>query len=137
MHALSKAVTGAAVAAIPWGTDLRQIRMEVDTTRLDDPVLAQEVADFVHDCYGPVRAKLFMSRPTLSEEQRNDVTWIGSRYFLDTPGFYDTYHSSTPRISWPYDEVRDAELALVDSGGGIQSAGSAGATAARGCAPGC
>jgi hypothetical protein len=118
LHAVSKAVTGAAVAAIPCGTDLRQIRMEVDATRIDDPVLAQEVADFVHDCYGPARAKLFMARPALSEEERNDVTWIGSRYFLDTPGFYDTYHSSTPRIAWPYDETRDAGLAQVDSGGG-------------------
>jgi hypothetical protein len=106
------------VAAIPCGTDLRQMRMEVDATRLDDPVLAQEVADFVQDCYGPARAKLFMTRPALSEEQRNDVSWIGSQYFLNTPGFYDTYHSSTPRISWPYDDTRDAGLALVDSGGG-------------------
>ncbi len=91
MHALSKAVTGSAVAAIPCGTDLRQIRMDVDATRIDDPVLAQEVADFTHDCYGPSRAKLFMNRPTLSDEQMNDVTWIGSSYFLDTPGFYDTH----------------------------------------------
>jgi hypothetical protein len=60
IHALSRAVTGASVAAIPCGTDLRQIRMEVDASRLDDPVLAQEVADFTHDCYGPARAKLFM-----------------------------------------------------------------------------
>lgn len=118
LHAASKAVTGAAVAAIPCGTDLRQMRMEVDATRLDDPVLAQEVADFVQDCYGPSRAKLFMNRPALSEAQMNDVTWIGSRYFLDTPGFYDTYHSSTPRLSWPYDETRDAGLAWADSGGG-------------------
>ena len=77
------------------GTDLRQIRMDVDATRIDDPVLAQEVADFTHDCYGPSRAKLFMNRPTLSDEQMNDVTWIGSSYFLDTPGFYDTYRAKT------------------------------------------
>ncbi len=83
MHAISKAVTGGAVAAIPCGTDLRQMRMDVDATRIDDPVLAQEVADFMHDCYGPSRAKLFMTRPTLSDEQMNDVTWIGSSYFLE------------------------------------------------------
>ncbi len=115
MHAISKAITGAAVAAIPCGTDLRQMRMEIDATRIDDPVLAQEVADFTHDCYGPARAKLFMNRPTLSDEQMNDVTWIGSSYFLGTGGFYDTYHSSTPRTAWPYN---DAGLAQVDSGGG-------------------
>jgi hypothetical protein len=118
VHSISKAVTGAAVAAIPCGTDLRQIRMEVDATRIDDPVLAQEVADFTHDCYGPARAKLFMNRPALSEEQLNDVSWIGSGVFVETPGYYDIYHSRTPRISWPYDATRDAGLALTDSGGG-------------------
>lgn len=118
MHALSKAVTGAAVAAIPCGSDLRQMRMDVDATRINDPVLAQEVGDFVHDCYAPSRAKVFMNRPTLSDEQMNDVTWIGSNYFLGNAGFYDTYHSSTPRTAWPYDATRDAGLAQVDSGGG-------------------
>ena len=118
MHAISKAVTGAAVAAIPCGTDLRQMRMDVDATRINDPVLAQEVGDFVHDCYAPSRAKLFMNRPTLSDEQMNDVTWIGSSYFQNTPGFYDIYHSGTPRTAWPYDATRDAGLAQVDTGGG-------------------
>jgi len=118
MHALSKAITGAASASIPCGTDLRQMRIEINTTRIDDPLLSQEVADFGRDCYGPARARLFASRPTLSEEEINDVTWIGSSYFLSTPGLYDTYHSSTPRDAWPYDSVRDAGLAEVQSGGG-------------------
>lgn len=74
MHAISRAITGASVAAIPCGTDLRQIRMDSDATRIDDPVLAQEVSDFTRDCYGPDRAKLFMTRPSLSEEQMHDVT---------------------------------------------------------------
>jgi hypothetical protein len=137
MHAISKAVTGGAVAAIPCGTDLRQMRMDVDATRIDDPVLAQEVGDFVHDCYGPSRAKLFMSRPTLSDEQMNDVTWIGSSYFLNNAGFYDTYHSNTPRTAWPYDATRDAGLAQVDSGGATPPAGSGGRMAAAACARAC
>ncbi len=118
MHALSRAVTSASVAAIPCGTDLRQMRMEIDATRINDPVLAQEVADFTHDCYGPARAKLFMARPELDEAQMNDVTWIGSRFFTDTGGYYDSYRSSTARESWPYDDTRDAGLAQVASGGG-------------------
>lgn len=118
MHSISKAVTGAAVASIPCGVDLRQMRMDIDSTRIADPVLAQEVADFTHDCYGPARAKLFMNRPTLNDKQMNDVTWIGSRYFLSTAGFYDTYHSSTPRTAWPFNSSRDAGLAEVPSGGG-------------------
>lgn len=123
MHALSKAITGAAIAAIPCGADLRQIRMDVDNTRINDPVLAQEVADFTHDCYGPSRAKLFMNRPTLADAQMNDVSWIGSSYFLNTAGYYDTYHSSTPRAAWPYDATRDAGLAQVADGGGYPTCG--------------
>mgnify|MGYP000438568234 CR=1 FL=1 len=118
IHAISKSVTAAAVAAIPCGTDLRQIRMDINSTRIDDPVLAQEVADFTRDCYGPARAKLFMNRPTLTADAMNDVTWIGSNYFQGTAGFYDTYHSSTPRDGWPYDSTRDAGLAQVPSGAG-------------------
>ncbi|UOB56991.1 conjugal transfer protein TraG N-terminal domain-containing protein [Burkholderia pyrrocinia] len=118
MHTVSKAVTGAAVAAIPCGTDLRQMRMDIDSARIADPVLSQEVADFSNDCYGPARAKLFMSRPTLNDAQMYDVTWIGSRQFLNNPGYYDTYHSRTPRTAWPYNATRDAGLAQVPSGGG-------------------
>ncbi|WP_446678245.1 hypothetical protein [Acerihabitans arboris] len=55
--------------------------MEIDSTRIDDPVLAQEVADFTRDSYGRARAKLFMGRPELSEAQMDDVTWIGSQYY--------------------------------------------------------
>ena len=118
MHALSRAITGASVAAIPCGTDLRQIRMEINATRIADPVLAQEVADFTHDCYGPARAKLFMNRPNLDEAQMHDVTWIGSRFYLDNAGYYDTYRARAPRDGWAYDSNRDAGLAQVPSGAG-------------------
>jgi len=118
MHSISRAVTGAAVASIPCGHDLRQMRIDIDNTRIDDPVLAQEVADFTHDCYGPSRAKLFMARPELTKDEMHDVTWIGSRMFLGTAGYYDTFRSKTPRIDWPYHSTRDAGLAQVADGGG-------------------
>ena len=119
------------------GTDLRQIRMDVDATRIDDPVLAQEVADFTHDCYGPSRAKLFMSRPTLSDEQMNDVTWIRSGYFLDTPGFYDTYRSRTPPHGfWPYTRPRCRVWHRWTAAAAIRPAGSGGPMAAMDCAAG-
>lgn len=118
VHSMSKAITGAAVAAIPCGSDLRQMRMQVNNTRLHDPVLTQEVADFTNDCYGYSRAKLFMNRPNLNDELTNDINWIGSRYFTGQPGYYDTYHSRTPRSEWPYDSTRDMGLAQVRNGGG-------------------
>jgi hypothetical protein len=118
VHAASKAVTGAAVAAIPCGTDLRQMRMDIDATRIRDPLLAQEVADFSHACYGPARARLFMKRPTLTEADMDEVNWIGSKFFMNTPGYYDYYHAKTPMKAWDYEPKRDAGLAQIEGAGG-------------------
>lgn len=118
VHGLSKAVTGAAVASIPCGTDLRQMRMEVSTTRIKNPLLAQEVADFTNDCYAYSRARLFMKRPPLDAKLMNDINWIGSSYFQNQTGYYDNDYSRSPRAQWPYDPVRDAGLAQVKNGGG-------------------
>jgi len=121
VHALSKAVTAAAVASIPCGTDLRQMRMEIDATRIDDPVISQELADFSRDCYGAARARLFMSRPEMTEQDVANVGWVGSQYFLSTAGYYDSLRSRVARSAWPYDQTRDAGLAAVTSGGGYPS----------------
>lgn len=118
MHSLSRALTSAAVAAIPCGADVRQMRIDINASAIDNPVLSQEIVDFTRDCYAPARSRLFASRPSLDETETNDVTWIGSGYFLSTPGFYDTYHSRTPRAAWQYDPTRDAGLAEVPEGGG-------------------
>lgn len=132
VHAVSKAVTGAAVASIPCGTDLRQMRMEISTTRIRDPLLAQEVADFTNDCYGYSRARLFMKRPKLDEKLMNDINWIGSTYFTTQNGYYDTDYSRTPRVEWPYDDVRDAGLAKVKNGGGYPTCNQWWADSAKG-----
>lgn len=123
MHAFSKAATSGAVAAIPCGTDLRQMRMDVNNARINNPLLAQEVADFTRECYGSSRARLFMRQPNLGSsasqtEKMRDLGWIGSNYFLNTPGYYDTDYSRSPRTSWPYDATRDAGLPEVTGGGG-------------------
>lgn len=122
IHGLSKAATAASVAAIPCGVDLQQIRMDVDANRIADPLLAQEVADFTNDCYGRARAKLFMTQPRLTADEYDDVTWIGSKFFLTTSGYYDDgfsgFRSHTPRVAWPYDATRDAGLAQTTGGGG-------------------
>ncbi|ARD13621.1 conjugal transfer protein TraG N-terminal domain-containing protein [Pseudomonas savastanoi] len=123
VHAMSKAATAASIAAIPCGVDLQQVRMDVNRARINDPLLAQEVADFTNDCYALARSRLFMTQPTLNKEQLNDVNWIGSRFFLQTPGYYDDgfsgFRSHSPRTRWPYDATRDAALPQTTGGGGF------------------
>lgn len=119
VHALSKGVTAASAASIPCAPDIRQMRMEIDSSRIDDQMLLQEVADFTRECYGYSRAKLFTKRPELDKAQSHDVAWIGSHYFLETPGYYDTHRSRTPRVNWPYDEKRDAALPRLANNAGF------------------
>ncbi len=118
VHTLSKGLTTAAVASIPCGTELRQAQIAVDELRLDDPYLRQEVGDFVRDCYANSRVALFDDRPSLTEAQKVDVGWIGSQYFMSTPGYYDREYSRAPRASWPYNATRDAGLP-ENAGGGF------------------
>ena len=118
VHAVSKGVTAAASGAIPCAPDIRQMRMEIDSSRIDSQVLLQEVADFTRDCYGYSRSRLFTNRPQLDKAQSHDASWIGSSYFLETPGYYDTDRSRTPRVSWPYDVSRDVSLPRLANGAG-------------------
>jgi hypothetical protein len=115
-HALGKGITSAAVAVLPCKPDLRQLRFEVQHTRIADPALAQELQDFVNDCYGPSRARLKRLGSDISEEQSREVDWVGSSFYLTTPGYYDHDHSRSPRAAWPYDASRDDGLS--DTGGG-------------------
>lgn len=116
VHTLSKGLVNAATASLPCQPDLRQIRFEVQHTRLSDPVLAQELQDFVQECYAPSLARLKQHATSLSQTESDDIAWIGSSYFLSQPGYYDTDHARTPHSQWPYDEDRDA--GLVDTGNG-------------------
>ena len=115
-HALGKGITSAAVAVLPWKPDLRQLRFEVQHTLIADPALAQELQDFVNDCYGPSRTRLKRLGSDISEEQSREVDWVGSSFYLSTPGYYDHDHSRSPRAAWPYDASRDDGLS--DTGGG-------------------
>jgi len=94
------------------------MRMEIDSSRINSQVLLQEVADFTRDCYGYSRSRLFTNRPQLDKAQSHDASWIGSSYLLDTPGYFDTDRSRTPRASWPYDESRDVSLPRLENGAG-------------------
>ncbi|MDP1238690.1 conjugal transfer protein TraG N-terminal domain-containing protein, partial [Klebsiella pneumoniae] len=58
IHVISKGIPSATVDTLPCQPDLRQIRFEVQQTRIKDPAQAQELRDFVEECYDPSRARL-------------------------------------------------------------------------------
>ena len=117
LHMMSKGTTQAMIASIPCGTELRQMRFDVQNTKLRDPVLLQEVQDFANQCYSRAYFRLKNSNSQLSDATINSVGWIGSDYFLNTSGYYDYYTASTPRSQWPYDSTRDSGYPDTGQGG--------------------
>lgn len=117
IHAVSKGVVNAATATLPCKPDLRQLRFDVQHTRISDPVLGQELRDFVMECYSPSLARLKQHGDALSYSESLDVSWPGSSRFMTQAGYYDTDHARSPRRAWPYDSERDAGLVNTGNGG--------------------
>ncbi|HAT6803613.1 TPA: conjugal transfer protein TraG [Citrobacter freundii] len=117
VHTVSKGMVSAATATLPCKPDLRQLRFDVQHTRIHSQVLAQELRDFVMECYSPSLSRLKQRETELTFSESNDVAWTGSRWLLTTPGYYDIDHARTPRRAWPYDSDRDAGLFNTGNGG--------------------
>ncbi|WP_431022199.1 TraG-N domain-containing protein [Erwinia rhapontici] len=117
LHVVSKGITQAMIASIPCGDQLRQLRFDIQNTKIRDPIVLQEIQDFADQCYSRSYFKLKNSNSQLSDDTINAVGWIGSSYFLNTSGYYDYYTSGTPRSQWPYDNARDSGYPDVGKGG--------------------
>lgn len=117
MHRLSKGVTQAAVASIPCRPDMRQVRFEVQHTRIRNKALAQELQDFTNDCYS---VALYMWKQqdqgeTTDNGVLSDIEWIGSQTFLSR--YYGNLQSKMPRARFPWSENRDSGRPNTGRGG--------------------
>ncbi|BEM74052.1 conjugal transfer protein TraG [Serratia marcescens] len=118
VHKLSKGITQAAVASIPCRPDLRQVRFEVQHSRVNNPALASELQDFTNDCYA-LALYTWKNRDqgqTTDKTTLRDIEWLGSKTFLNK-GYYSNLQSKTPRASFPWNEARDSGMANVGRGG--------------------
>nr|WP_159465187.1 conjugal transfer protein TraG N-terminal domain-containing protein [Scandinavium goeteborgense] len=117
VHKLSKGITQAAVATIPCRPDLRQVRFEVQHSRVNNPALAAELQDFTNDCYA-LALYTWKNRDlgqTTDKGTLRDIEWLGSKTFLR--GDYGSLQSKTPRASFPWNEARDSGRPNTGRGG--------------------
>lgn len=86
------------MATIPCRPDMRQIRFEVQHTRIDNKALAQELQDFTNDCYS-VALYLWKQQDqgqTKDKTTLRDIEWIGSSTFLSR--YYPSLQSNCPGL---------------------------------------
>ena len=119
IHIVSKSVTSASIAGLPCAYDLASVETKLANDNIEDPQLRKELQDFIKDCYMPSKARLINREattitPTIVEESN----WLGSDYFLNTNGYYNTYYSQTPRSDWSYLATRDGGFEADQSAGG-------------------
>lgn len=117
VHKLSKGVTQATIATIPCQPDLRQIRFEVQHTRIKNKALAEELQDFTNDCYSPAlyQWKRDDQGQSTDADLLQDVEWIGSSTFLKD--YYPDLHSKLPRKLFPWTASRDSGRPDTGDGG--------------------
>ncbi|MFP1878500.1 conjugal transfer protein TraG N-terminal domain-containing protein [Lonsdalea quercina] len=118
VHKLSKGITQAAVASIPCRPDLRQVRFEVQHSRVNNPALARELQDFTNDCYS-LALYTWQNRDqgqTTDKATLRDIEWLGSGTFLNG-GYYANLQSKMPRASFPWNDSRDSGRPNTGRGG--------------------
>lgn len=108
VHMMSQGVTNAAIAIIPCKPDFHAVRSTLDLNSITDPILQRDIGAFHQRCYGGARSLLFERQGNLDTSRSIDVDWLGSRYFLTTPGYYDSLYAPRPIEGFPYNEARDA-----------------------------
>lgn len=115
-HAASKGLSCAPL-------DLRSLHSQLDTARIQDAQLKQEVMQFYADCYAPaysayIGKQLSPQQQTqieqsLKQHGKNDVGWIGSETFLNVSGLYDANRAKQPVKDFAFNASRDVEEGQV------------------------
>lgn len=123
---VSSGVTHAAnigISCDPW--NYRQLHETLNTSKITDPALKQEVVDFYNQCYVSAKSRYLgdaltgtqqtLIKTYLDKYGQDDVSSLGSQVFLNVPGFYDSYHAQEPITGFAFSPTRDAMSGQVSN----------------------
>jgi TraG-like protein, N-terminal region. len=116
---LSHAFTLSMKLELPCNPDLRTLVDGLSGIRLHDDLLRREMAQFHKDCYRPSltlylrqsQERDFTLPPSLRDNPERELSWIGSRIFLQLDGYYDFYRAKQPVTEFFWIESRDGMVA--------------------------
>jgi hypothetical protein len=110
--AVSNGITHAANSVLPCSAiDYRALHTQLETTPIQEPKLKQAVSQFYTDCYLPAYSQYL--HQDVGKDNKSEVDWLGSKHFLEQPGFYDSFqaHQSVP--GFRFNKTRDIESAQL------------------------
>ncbi len=109
-HAASEGLSCSAI-------NYQELQNQLNLSHISSPDLKKETLEFYNDCYVPAYSQ-YMSRNLTDTQQSeikqyqqkngdNDLGWIGSQAFLNTPGFYNALSAREPIKGFLFDPTRD------------------------------
>ena len=118
LNNLGRGITAVAINALPCTVDLRRLTTDISETVIRSPQLRTEYMRFVNECWTPAY-RLFLHRRDRQQvigdrSVVDDIAWPGSRYFTETPGYYDSLYPRRGVRAFEYDVQRDMAFAGPD-----------------------
>lgn len=112
---LSGAINDSVIAGMHCSVNVRQVQYEINNIQIQDKGLKDDLARFQSECYVEGLAKV-AEDPTTSQTAFNagtfdddDRDWMGSKFFTNTAGYYDSIRPISPVDGFAYNATRDIE----------------------------
>lgn len=121
VYALSAGLNNAAIASIPCTSDIRATAYQLNSNPVSrDGQLTRDLADFTGDCFreaaGQASNDLGSGRLTLSDEQRQDLGWLGASILIER--YYPTLFAQRSVVGFT-PAGRSSELFYAAANDGI------------------
>lgn len=100
IHSLSSAFVNAITVALPCKDDISFSMFQLSESHIQDQLLRDDIQHFHDACYK--EAKIRLDRADIIPEP-NDTDWLGSFFFMDTTGYYDSIPIG-PLEGWTEDQ---------------------------------
>jgi hypothetical protein len=93
---LNLAIANSLKFELPCRADIVSVSANLASANITDPNLRLEAAHFNNQCWLPASNKFLAGHDVIPPSQEpiaENVAWFGSKYFLNTAGYYDQYRT--------------------------------------------
>ena len=101
---LNLAVANSLKFELPCRADIVSVSANLASANITDPNLRLEAAHFNNQCWLPASNKFLAGHDVIPPSQEpiaENVSWFGSKYFLNTEGYYDQYRTDLGLKTFP------------------------------------
>ena len=91
---VGQAISDAVRIKVPCRSSISSVAYQLQTNKINDPAVRQEIGEFYNSCYKKARAQFDSNPPpssiyTPDMQSSGDAAWLGSAFYLNTAGYYD------------------------------------------------